>query len=244
MRRASRVLGTLMILGGLLTLGWAVLVWQWQDPFTWVYTHRQQSRLSAQLDRELARFQPAASPARSDSLAAVRREVAGEATRYRKTVRRGEAIGRLTIGRIGLKIVLVDGTDHESLKKGPGLYDQSAVPGQGQLVYVAGHRTTYLAPFAHIDELRPGDFLTIEMPYATFKYAVTQHRVVAADDLAVLRSHHREVLILQACHPRFFATHRYLVYAKPVAIIPRGGPAYPLDGSRLALGGRGYRSAR
>jgi sortase A len=238
MRGASRVLGTLMILGGLLTLGWAVLVWQWQDPFTWVYTHRQQSRLSVQLDRQLARYEPVAPPARSDSLAAVRRQVAVEAARYRRTIHRGQAIGRLTIGRIGLKIVLVDGTDHESLKKGPGLYDRSAVPGQGQLVYVAGHRTTYLAPFAHIDELRPGDFLTIEMPYATFKYVVTKHRVVAADDLAVLRSHDREVLILQACHPRFFASHRYLVYAKPVAIIPRGGPSYPLAGNHLALGRR------
>jgi sortase A len=234
MRRATRLVGTLMIVGGLLTLGWAVLVWQWQDPFTWLYTHREQSRLSAELDRKLATFKPVETKAKP--LAAVRREVASEAARYLRSLHRGEATGRITIGRIGLKIVLVEGTDHESLKKGPGLYDRSALPGQGRLVYIAGHRTTYLAPFSHIDQLGPGDFVTIELPYASFKYVVTKHRIVAANDLSVLRSHGRELLILQACHPRFFASHRYLVYAKPVAITPRGGSTYALPSDRLALG--------
>lgn len=234
MRRVYRLLGTLMILAGLLTLGWAVLVWQWQDPFTWLYTHREQSRLSSQLDRKLASFKPAATKGRS--LAAARREVASDAAGYRRSLHRGDAVGRITIGRLGLKIVLVQGTDHDSLTKGPGVYDKSALPGQGQLVYVAGHRTTYLAPFSHIDRLRAGDSITIELPYATFKYAVTKHRIVPADDLAVLRSHNRELLILQACHPRFFASHRYLVYARPVAMIPRGGSTYALTSDRLALG--------
>ena len=49
---------------------------------------------------------------------------------------------------------------------------------------------------------------------------MTGHRIVTADDLAVLRSHHKELLILQACHPRFFATHRYLAYAKLVRVEP------------------------
>ena len=236
MRRTSRVLGTLMILGGLLTLGWATLVWRWQDPFTWLYTHREQSRLARQLERKLAQFEPATPPTRAASLASVRDEIAAEARRYRKTLHPGDAIGRLTIGRIGLRIVLVDGTDHESLKKGPGLYDDSALPGQGRLVYVAGHRTTYLAPFSHIDRLRPGDLVTIELPYGTFRYVVTRHRVVAADDVSVLRSHGREVLVLQACHPRFFATHRYLVYASPVAAIPRSSFARPEASGRLAVG--------
>lgn len=234
MRRASRLLGALMILGGLLTLGWAVLVWQWQDPFTWLYTHHEQSRLSTQLDHRLATFRPV--DTKAQPLATVRREVAAEAARYHRSLHRGDAIGRITIGRIGLKIVLVQGTDHDSLTKGPGLYDESALPGQGQLVYIAGHRTTYLAPFSHIDALRPGDVVTIELPYATFKYVVTKHRIVAGDDLAVLQSHGREVLILQACHPRFFASDRYLVYAKPVSMIPRGGSTYALPSNLLALG--------
>jgi sortase A len=233
MRRALGWLGTLMMLAGVLTLAWAVLVWRWQDPFTATYTHWQQSRLASQFDRKIEEFTP---DTRGKSLAAARIAVAHEATRYRNSLHRGDAIGRITIGAIGLKIILVEGTDHESLKKGPGHYGTSGLPGQGKLVYVAGHRTTYLAPFSHLDALKPGDFVTVDLPYATFKYVVTRHRIVAATDVSVLRSPGHEVLILQACHPRFFASHRYLVYAKPVAVTPRGGKSLALAANRVALG--------
>jgi sortase A len=234
MRRGVRLLGTLMIVGGVLTLGWAVLVWQWQDPFTAAYTKWEQHRLAAAFDRKMEGFAPAHAPT---SLAAIRLEVAKEAAAYRKQLHRGDPIGRLTIGAIGLKIILVQGTDHESLKRGPGHYVGSDLPGQGRLVYVAGHRTTYLAPFSHIDDLEAGDYVTVDLPYASFKYVVTTHRVVAATDVSVLRSPKHEVLILQACHPRFFASHRYLVYAKPVAVTPRGGTTFTLGGAdRVALG--------
>jgi len=116
---------------------------------------------------------------------------------------------------------LVDGTDESSLQKGPGRDLRSYMPGQDRLVYVAGHRTTYLAPFSHIDAIRPGDYIRLEMPYATFVYRMTRHRVVPADDMSVLRSPRHELLELQACHPRFFATHRYIVYAKLVGMTPR-----------------------
>lgn len=244
-RRVVRWIGALMVLAGVLILGWTVLVWQWQDPFTAVYTHFQQDRLSSQLDRKIKAFRPLNSS--SKSLVVIRREIAGEAAAYRKTLQPGEAIGRITIARIGLKIVLVQGTDHESLKQGPGHYPPSTLPGQGQLIYVAGHRTTYLAPFSRIDALRTGDFITIELPYATFKYLVTKHRIVTANDLSVLESHNREVLILQACQPRFFATHRYLVYAKPVAMIPRGGSTYRLRsgwGNSTRSSGSSFASTR
>jgi sortase A len=97
------------------------------------------------------------------------------------------------------------------------------MPGQGKLVYIAGHRTTYLAPFSHIERLRRGDRIRLEMPYATVVYSVTRHRIVPANDLSVLRSPAREAVELQACHPRFFATHRYVVYGRPVRIAPHGG---------------------
>jgi LPXTG-site transpeptidase (sortase) family protein len=64
------------------------------------------------------------------------------------------------------------------------------------------------------------------MPYATFVYRVTGHVVVGAHDLAVLQSRGREVLALQACHPRFFATHRYIVWAEPVRVVPPDGHAF------------------
>jgi sortase A len=126
---------------------------------------------------------------------------------------------------MGIDMVLVNGTDHDTLKKGPGRDLRSAMPGEGRLVYIAGHRTTYLAPFSHIDSLRNGDPVTLRMPYATFVYSVTGHRVVSANDLSVLKSPGHEVLELQACHPRFFATHRYIAYAKLVSVQMRGAPA-------------------
>ena len=100
------------------------------------------------------------------------------------------------------------------------------MPGESRLVYVAGHRTTYLAPFSDIDALRRGDRVTLEMPYGTFLYSVTRHRIVAANDLSVLRAPRHEVLELQACHPRFFASHRYIAYARLIRVEPRGGAPY------------------
>src|SRR5947208_7462544 len=211
MRRTARIVGTLMVVAGVLTFAWAVLVWQWQDPFTALYTHWQQHGLAKTLDREFAAFRPA--PAERSNLIAERHAIAGDAAQFRRDAKRGQAIGRIVIGRIGLRMVLVNGTDHDSLKKGPGRDLRSSMPGENRLVYIAGHRTTYLAPFSHIDDIRNGDYIRLEMPYATFVYRATGHRVVAATDLSVLRSPDHEQLELQACHPRFFATHRYIVYA-------------------------------
>jgi sortase A len=224
MRRTARILGTLMLVGGVLTLLWVVVVWQWQDPFTALYTRWEQHRLASSYDERFAKFRPLR-PA-DDSLAAERLTIAREAARYRRDSKRGEAIGRIKVPRLGLNMILVDGTDHDSLIKGPGRDLRTYMPGQGQLIYIAGHRTTYLAPFSHIDSLRRGDRVTLEMPYATFVYRIVRSRIVPSDDLAVLESHGREVVILQACHPRFFATHRYLAYAVPVRVEPRAGPAY------------------
>jgi sortase A len=122
-------------------------------------------------------------------------------------------------------MVLVDGTDDSSLQKGPGLDRRTYMPGEGQLVYIAGHRTTYLAPFAHIERMRAGDPVTIELPYATFVYRVFYKQIVQADDMAALKSTGREIVKLQACHPRFFASHRYIVSARLVRIVPRGKAA-------------------
>ena len=119
------------------------------------------------------------------------------------------------------------GTDESSLEKGPGWYTGTKLPGEGQLIYIAGHRTTYLAPFANIDSLQRGDAVMLELPYATFLYRVTGHVIVPSDDISRLRSRGFETVALQACHPRFFATHRYIAYARPVQVIPRRGDAVP-----------------
>jgi sortase A len=267
MRKLARLLGLLMIVGGIGTLAWAVVVWQWQDPFTAVYTKWQQHRLSSQLDARMRDWQPPhpisralavqAAPARNGAsravvtsaaraetipaanLAAERKALALDGKAYRKSLREGDAFARITVARLGLHgMVVVNGTAHDSLTKGPGRYLGSYVPGEDQLVYIAGHRTTYLAPFSHIDSLRAGDRVTLQLPYATFTYAITRHAVVPANDLAVLKSHGHEVLILQACHPRFFATHRYLAYAKLVRVDPEHGVAFDVHGDRLVAAAR------
>ena len=232
MRRFVRILGTVLAAAGVLTLLWAFLVWQWQDPFTALYTTWKQHQLSSQYDKRAASFRPEVFA--GASLAAERRTVAAEAKHYRADTRRGQAIGRIRVPRMHLNMVLVDGTDHETLKKGPGRDLRTFMPGENRLVYIAGHRTTYLAPFSHIDALRKGDTVTIEVPYASFVYSVTGHRVVRADDLSVLRSPRHEVLELQACHPRFFASHRYIAYARLMRVEPRGGTPFDLAAADAA----------
>jgi sortase A len=252
MRRLARVGGTLLIAAGVLTVVWAIVVWRWQDPVTALYTTYQQHELAAAYDRTVAHYHPVAPPPparrsrpRTVDLRAEQRLIAEEAGRYRRSLHDGSAVGRLRVPRLGLSIILVAGTDESSLEKGPGWYTGTRLPGEGQLIYIAGHRTTFLAPFSHIDALRPGDSVTIELPYGTFVYRVTGHAIVPAGDLARLRSHGFEQVALQACHPRFWATNRYIAYARPVEVIPRLGVPYLISRSgKLAAAGFSARATR
>jgi sortase A len=240
MRQTARIAGALLIGAGVLGLAWALVVWKWQDPITALYTTYQQHMLAASYEQAVASYrEPTPTPAATAAapgkrhvtvdLKAEQRRIAVEAARYRKTLKVGQALGRLRIPRLGLSIIVVTGTDESSLEKGPGWYTGTRLPGEGQLVYIAGHRTTYLAPFANIDSMRHGDRVTLELPYATFVYSVTGHVIVKADDVARLKSRGYEQVALQACHPRFFATHRYIVYARPVQVIPRQGTPYRIS---------------
>jgi sortase A len=218
-RRLTRLVSTLVVFAGLGTLGWTILTWQWEDPFTSVYTQVQQRKLVERYERQAAEFaRERPVPAIAGSAASIR----AAARRYRRVTREGAPIGRITIPRVGLNMIVVNGTDKDSLKRGPGRYLGSFMPGEGELVYLAGHRTTYSAPFSHIDALRPGDRVTLEVPYGRFEYRIARTVIVPASALDILRSHGREVLALQSCHPRFFATNRYVAYAKPIAVTPRG----------------------
>jgi sortase A len=234
-RSLLRSVGTVMVVAGLLVLTWCVLVWRWQDPFTAVYTYWEQRQLTSEYDHRLESYRPpAALLKRTPTPQEFELEVAKEARQYRRTLHEGDAIGRIEIPRLGLNMVMVNGTQTDTLKKGPARDLATFLPGEGKLIYVAGHRTTYSAPFSSIDKLRPGDPVTIELPYGTFEYRITGHRIVAASNLAVLRSRGHEELALQACHPRFFASERYIAYARPVRVLPRGGPAYNYSGTELA----------
>ena len=218
MRRFARITGTLMVVAGVGALAWALAVWQWQDPFTAALNELEQRELSTEFSQRLDEDGSRLAVSGGELQASLARE----ARAWRKDSSRGDAVARLRIPALGVSEIVVNGTDRNSLKRGPGRYLGTAMPGEGELVYLAGHRTTYGAPFSRIDRLRKGDRVFLELPYATFEYRITGHRIVAATQTSVLRSKGYEQLALQACHPRFFATQRYIAYAKPVRVTPRG----------------------
>jgi sortase A len=235
MRRALRILGTVLAVTGALTLVWALLVWQWQDPFTALYTKWKQRQLTSQYEERARTFETSIS---SESIAAERASVARAAKRYRRNSKSGQGIGRLRVPRMGVNMIFVDGTDSATLKKGPGRHLRTFMPGENRLIYIAGHRTTYGAPFSDINSMRRGDRVTIEVPYGTFIYSMTRPRIVKATDLSVLRSPRHELLALQACHPRFFASHRYIAYARLIRVEPRGGRPYELTRDAAQASGK------
>ncbi len=219
MKRFIRIAGTVMIVAGVGSLAWALAVWQWQDPFTAALNRLEQRELTQQFDRRLDEDGTRLASA-SDSR--LRETLPRVAAKWRTSSKRGDAVARLRIPALGVSEIVVNGTDTDTLKRGPGRYLGSAMPGEGELVYIAGHRTTYGAPFSRIDRLRKGNRVYLELPFATFEYEITGSRIVAASQTSVLESKGFEQLVLQACHPRFFATHRYLAYAKPVRVTARG----------------------
>ena len=131
----------------------------------------------------------------------------------------GHALGRIRLPTLGRSYVLVQGTDSASLRKGPGHYPHTSLPGQPGTVAVAGHRTTYLAPFRTIDQLRPGDPVVLQMPYGSFTYRVENTRVVEPSALWVTRNVGYQRLVLSACQPLYSASHRIVVFARLVAPI-------------------------
>ena len=224
-RRYAGWLGTALLVLGTLSLLWALVTWRVGDPLTALYQKYEQRSLRSDYAHSMQQFEaernrilavsPAA-PVKERTLSQATRELDLLATAYRHRLDSGDAVGVLTVPALGLRTVIVDGTSSSSLKRGPGLDRRSYLPGQGELVYIAGHRTTYGAPFAHIDALKPGDPVYVELPYAKLTYRITGHRIVEANALGVLRSHGHEHLALQACHPRFFATQRYIADAELV----------------------------
>jgi sortase A len=126
----------------------------------------------------------------------------------------GSAIGILVIPRMHLDMVVVQGVDTASLKKGPGHYPGSALPWENHgRVAIAGHRTTYLHPFWSLNLLRPGDLIEIKTEYGTFRYHVTRSATLSPTDRSVLQQTENPSLVLTTCTPRFSASHRLVVFA-------------------------------
>jgi sortase A len=227
-RRALRALSSALIVLGVLALLEVGVTLVWQEPLSALYAKLQQDQLRGAL-HELEHAKPTTQvSARLERLADERRRVALLAGELQRHAALGSAVGSIRIPRIGANFVLVDGTGTEELEKGPGIYTQAIYPGTrfpglGATTAIAGHRTTFLAPFRRIDELRHGDRILVDMPYAHFVYTVMGHRSVLPSDVeAAIRHAGYSRLVLSACTPLFSAAERLLVYARLTKTTPVG----------------------
>jgi sortase A len=178
-----------MMVSGVLLIADAGSTLLWQEPVSWWLVKHQQHELEIAL---------AAPPPRV----------------IHKKPLKGDAIGKITIPSIKLSRYVVQGTDTASLRKGPGHYEDTPLPGQRGTAAIAGHRTTYGAPFRHLDRLKPRDSIVVDMPYGRFVYRVQRLKIVDDQDLSVLRKKRYNRLVLSACHPLYSAAQRIIAFAR------------------------------
>ncbi len=215
-RRSLRALSTVLIVAGALMLSDAVLTLVWQEPVSAAYAKILQGRLDGDLRRLENKKVTTLDLAALQKLATERRRMAFLARRLRADSAAGAAVGRVLIDKIDIDFVLVDGTDADDLRKGPGIYDDVPFPGAPGTTAIAGHRTTYAAPFRRIDRLRRGDPVVVEMPYGRFTYEVEKTRIVAPTEVSVIDRVKFDRLVLSACHPLYSAAQRIVVFARLV----------------------------
>jgi sortase A len=212
--RALRIVSVALITAGLVVLADVATTLAWKEPVSTLYGSIQQDKAEDQLAELENRFPAGADLREVEQVEQIRKKVEILAGLLAKRVRSGEAIGRLRIPSIDLDVVAVEGTDTASLQKGPGHYPETPFPGQGGTSAIAGHRTTYLAPFRHLDQLKRGDEIEIEMPYANFSYRVQKTRVVDDSAVEIIHRVGYERLVLTACHPLYSAAQRIAAFAK------------------------------
>ena len=128
----------------------------------------------------------------------------------------GQPVGIISIPKIAVQMVVVEGTDAEQLRSGPGHYPGTPLPGEQGNVAIAGHRTTYLHPFYDLNELGPGDDVNVLTVQGLFVYEVTTSQAVAPTDVAVVAPTPTPMLTLTTCNPRYSASQRLVVQAKLV----------------------------
>jgi sortase A len=191
MRAVLRFVASVMMVSGALLITDAAVTLLWQEPVSAVVAHREQSRLKEALIEPPARV-------------------------IRRMPLPGDAIGRIEIPSIGVKDYVVEGTDLENLRKGPGHYPDTPLPGDRGTTAIAGHRTTYGAPFRRIDELQRGQKIAVDMPYGRYVYRVERTKIVEPTDLSVLDRVKYDRLVLSACHPLYSAAQRVVVFSRLV----------------------------
>jgi sortase A len=219
-RRLTRTVSTLLIVAGLLMLADVIATLVWQEPVTAVVGLIQRSGTDT---RYLSYRSMPLTPgqlARLQRLGSEEARVAYLARQEQQTVPNGAAVGRLVIGKLGVSYDVVQGTTTGDLERGPAHYASTSLPGEGETVAIAGHRTTYLAPFRNLNELHPGDRIVLQMPYARFTYVVAAQRVVTPNAWWITHNVGHEQLVLSACNPLYSARQRIAIFARLVRMQP------------------------
>jgi sortase A len=235
MRRFVHILSIALITAGVLVIADVGITLAYQEPLSSLYSSIKQSEKVSQLKKIESSFltksdEATIQRAQKEKDPQARKRVLNR--NYAKLGRRlvdeskpGDALGRIEApGMDGLNMVFVQGTDESSLELGPGHYPETAMPGQGKTVAIAGHRTTYLAPFRHIDSMKPKDKITLKMPYGTFIYSVQKTEIVDPTDIGIIHDTGYERLVLSACNPLYSASQRYIVFARLVHEEPPAEP--------------------
>lgn len=203
---ATKLLATIASLTGVLMLLEAGVTLLWQEPFSALIGKSNQRALEAKLQID-------ETPEQMDQ-ATARRTAYRLAKQFKTTVKSGDAVGTISIPKLNVKFTLVYGTDTESLKKGPGVFSTQPLPGMRGTSAIAGHRTTYLAPFKRIDQLAAGDKVVVTMPYGRFEYRMEDSQSVPPTQVSVLDDRGYERVALSACDPPFSAARRLVVSNK------------------------------
>src|ERR1700749_138773 len=212
--RLIRDISSVLILSGLLLVLDAGVTLIWQEPVTAAIG----VIMRGQVNQRYLSYKTA--PLTGSDVKALHtikplgERIAYLARRERAQVTTGDAIGQIDIPRIGNTYNIVQGTDTERLEEGPGHYPQTALPGMGQTVAIAGHRTTYLAPFRFLNELKSGDRILVDMPYGKFTYVVQYQRIVKPTEVSVIDNVGYDRLVLSACNPLYSAAPRVIIFAR------------------------------
>lgn len=212
--RVLRIVSIALITAGLVIAADVAMTLAYKEPLSTIYGSIKQGQAEDDLKALEGRF-PAPEDLRAVAGADdVEERVKLLAERFGDEVKTGEGIGRIVIPGIDLNVVVVQGTDTASLQKGPGHYPETGFPGEGKTIGVAGHRTTYLAPFRKINEIEDGDEIRLEMPYGTFTYTVQKHEIVDPSQTEIVDDVGYERLVITACHPLYSAAQRWAVFAE------------------------------
>jgi len=227
MRRVLRDISSILILSGLLLLIDGGITLVWQEPVTAAIGLIRRH----DVDRQYLSYRTAPlSHSQSRALHGIHvthQRIAYLARTDLARIHNGDAIGQIEIPRIGHTYNVVQGTDTADLEAGPGHYPSTALPGMGQTIGIAGHRTTYLAPFRFLNELTRGDRIIVTMPYGVFTYVVERQQVVLPTDVGVVDNVGYERLVLSACNPVYSAAQRLIVFARLHSVTPRGPALTP-----------------